>query len=115
MPVKSFSHPHGFPEEHRGYTRYLEGGLCNRGYNYAAPTILVAPAPTAISFCSRAFQSIASRIKHSSWLSSRVATIGCTGLNYPRKWCCTRILFCSGLARMSELRKSAEISTGTQR
>src|SRR5882672_4546724 len=45
----------------------------------------------------------------SSVLSSKVVTIGCTGLNYSRKWCCTTVPFCSGLAQMSEPREPAEI------
>jgi len=38
--VESFSHPHGFPEEDRDYTRYLQDVLCNCGYNHAVSTII---------------------------------------------------------------------------
>ncbi|MGB8473916.1 MAG: polysaccharide deacetylase family protein [Candidatus Acidiferrum sp.] len=40
VPVESFSHPHGFPEENRDYTRYLQDVLCNCGYNHAVSTII---------------------------------------------------------------------------
>jgi peptidoglycan/xylan/chitin deacetylase (PgdA/CDA1 family) len=40
VPIESFSHPFGFPEEDKDYTRYLEDVLCNLGYDYGVSTIL---------------------------------------------------------------------------
>jgi peptidoglycan/xylan/chitin deacetylase (PgdA/CDA1 family) len=40
VAVESFSYPHGFPEEDRDYTRYLEDVLCNCGYDHGVSTIL---------------------------------------------------------------------------
>ena len=40
VPVESFSHPHGFPEEDRDYARYLADILCNLGYDHGVSTIL---------------------------------------------------------------------------
>jgi peptidoglycan/xylan/chitin deacetylase (PgdA/CDA1 family) len=40
VSVESFSYPHGFPEEDKDYTRYLQDVLCNCGYNHAVSTIL---------------------------------------------------------------------------
>lgn len=40
VPVESFSYPHGFPEEDRNYTRYLQDVLCNCGYDHAVSTII---------------------------------------------------------------------------
>ncbi|MGC2531010.1 MAG: polysaccharide deacetylase family protein [Candidatus Acidiferrum sp.] len=40
VQVESFSHPHGFPEEDKDYTRYLQDALYNCGYNHAVSTII---------------------------------------------------------------------------
>lgn len=40
VPVDSFSHPHGFPEEDRDYARFLQDVLCNCGYDHAVSTII---------------------------------------------------------------------------
>ncbi len=40
LPIESFAYPHGFPEEDRNYTRYLQDVLCNCGYDHGVSTIL---------------------------------------------------------------------------
>ena len=40
VPIESFSHPHGFPEEDRNYARFLQDTLCNCGYSHAVSTII---------------------------------------------------------------------------
>ena len=40
VTVESFSYPHGFPEEDKDYTRYLEDVLCNLGYDHGVSTNL---------------------------------------------------------------------------
>src|SRR5215472_8679775 len=40
LPVESFAYPHGFPEEDKDYTQYLEDVLCNCGYDNGVSTIL---------------------------------------------------------------------------
>ncbi len=40
VPVESFSHTFGFPEEDKDYARYLADVLCNVGYEQGVSTIL---------------------------------------------------------------------------
>jgi peptidoglycan/xylan/chitin deacetylase (PgdA/CDA1 family) len=40
VAVESFSYPHGFPEEDKNYTRYLEDVLCNLGYDHGVSSII---------------------------------------------------------------------------
>lgn len=40
IAIEGFAHPHGFPEEDRNYTSYLENVLCKYGYDHGVSTIL---------------------------------------------------------------------------